>query len=908
MKAKALLAVGMLLLMAGVVWAAPCPDIAPLGAINGFGKFEPTAVATGDLGVIYATDYHNNFVAAFDKDGAQLRSIKIKRPLGIAMSSSGALYIGRTVDKRSEPVGAVDIYDANFNFKGTLGKGIGEFAYPVGIATDGDRVYVADSTANKVKVYNQADGSFLFEFGGGMVMPTSIAIDPKTGNLYIVDRTMYNDGTAWALGAGAYVFTRDGKPVADIKFPVTFGYSDGAGLMAAPSGIAIDSAGRVYISDLGKGNVQIFDLKGNYICDMKISKATLFPKDVKIGADGRMLVATNNGVLEYATESYVALAVSPDKMDKAFQECGPALGGMNVKLTNLGGGSLDWTITSDSAWLSVDSSSGSIAAKGDSYAGIKVDSAAVATGANTGKLTIAYQGGVESVTVNVNVYGAPTLSVEGGAMDFIVKGNVMPSASTVNVKLDGDQTGTMSWSASSASSWIGVSPSSGSSNTLGMALVGIASSGLPATGGTFDGSVTISAGCDAITPVVLPVSLQYIKGGTIKVVTNIDGASYKITGPETYTGSGKGFVVEAAPAGTYEITFNNVAGFKTPDGKSLLVSLGETSTFTGAYADLREMNNIIVGMGTANWNMADEIKFFEGNGTAAGSMVVSQGYGASGKGGSRVGSTAASGDVDGDGVEDLVVGSETGSITIYGVGGASSSFKAFNFDSAIDLAVADINGDGKADIIVSAGTANGLQAEVKAFTVKGGQVVSTGLDFIAYQKRNGANVAAGDVDGDGIAEIVTTRGGQGERVVEVNIWKVDASGSSWTAKASGGFTADKSLLGADVAVADVNADGIAEIVVASTPNGGGATDVAAYGAEGGKVAGFSVAVGGGAYLAAGDVDFDGSADIVIGDSAASGTSTVRVYGADGTQKAEFNAYDTSEISGARVSLGLTVGQ
>ncbi len=84
-----------------------------------------------------------------------------------------------------------------------------------------------------------------------------------------------------------------------------------------------------------------------------------------------------------------------------------------------------------------------------------------------------------------------------------------------------------------------------------------------------------------------------------------------------------------------------------------------------------------------------------------------------------------------------------------------ASFRPFGeFDGEIGIALADISGDGQAEIITGAGPGGG--PHVRIFS-QSGQVLGS---FFAYDKnfRGGVSVAAGDLNGDGQAEIITGAG------------------------------------------------------------------------------------------------------------------------------------------------------
>ena len=132
---------------------------------------------------------------------------------------------------------------------------------------------------------------------------------------------------------------------------------------------------------------------------------------------------------------------------------------------------------------------------------------------------------------------------------------------------------------------------------------------------------------------------------------------------------------------------------------------------------------------------------------------------------------AAAGDVTGDGTPDLVVGvGPGGGPRVRVLDGASGAvvrdFFAFDpgFLGGVYVGAGDVDGDGAADVVVGAGEGGGPR--VRVFDGRTGAPLA---DFFAYEPafRGGVRVAAGDVDGDGTgpAELVVGAGpGGGPRV------------------------------------------------------------------------------------------------------------------------------------------------
>jgi fimbrial isopeptide formation D2 family protein/uncharacterized repeat protein (TIGR01451 family) len=216
------------------------------------------------------------------------------------------------------------------------------------------------------------------------------------------------------------------------------------------------------------------------------------------------------------------------------------------------------------------------------------------------------------------------------------------------------------------------------------------------------------------------------------------------------------------------------------------------------------------------------------------------------------------------------------------------------FLGGVRVAVGDVNRDGVEDLITAAGA--GAGPHVKAFDGATGQLL---LSFFAYDPAyaGGVEVAAGDVTGDGFADIVTAAGpGVGPHVKAFD-GRTGAELTSFYAY-DAGF-----LGGVRVAVGDVNRDGIADIVtgtgVGAPPhvkafNGATRAELASFYA-------FDVGYRGGVNVAVADVDGNGAGEIVA--AAASGPSShVTVYEV-GTQRLvySFLAWPGYAGNGVRVA-------
>lgn len=235
----------------------------------------------------------------------------------------------------------------------------------------------------------------------------------------------------------------------------------------------------------------------------------------------------------------------------------------------------------------------------------------------------------------------------------------------------------------------------------------------------------------------------------------------------------------------------------------------------------------------------------------------------------------ACGDVDGDKKQEIVVAQKTGGsqIRIFSEDGKLkySPFEAFNrnFYGGVDIALGDLDLDDKAEIIAGAGKGGGSQIKIFDFLGK------EKSNFVAFSKNfhGGVSLAAGDIDRDGVLEIIVGAGQGGEsliRIFEANSELKNIQYSPFASYFRGG---------AEVASGDIDGDGKDEIGVCQQAYGA-RCKIYRYNEDKSIVSEWEAySFPSGARISMTDIDFNGKVEIIT--SALSFGSRIRIFQSDG---------------------------
>ena len=533
--------------------------------------------------------------------------------------------------------------------------------------------------------------------------------------------------------------------------------------------------------------------------------------------------------------------------------------------------------------------------------------------------------GGSGTTPAVTVASGATVAPGDAGPGILFSGNAsFVAGSTYSTELNGttvgtqydqlDVTGTVDLSNATLNASLGYTPSVGDTFTI------VNNDGVDAVTGTFSG---LAEGA------VFNVSgftfrISYVGGtGNDVVITAVQTSTVTMTSSDSDSVHGQ------------SVTFSvSVSGAGTPTGNASLVIDGtsvQTVALSGGSATFTAISSLTVGPHTVAVNYAGDGNNTTSNGTLGGGQVVSQA--------STTVSVVSSGgtSVFGQGVTFSATvapvapgaGTPTGnasliidgmSVQTVALSGGSATFTAIS-SLAVGSHTVAVNYAGDGNNTTGNGTFTGGQvvtptplpppvvppspifvafvgSQVGEMDPVTGQVIRTFSPFVGFGGK--IVTATADLNGDGVLDLVVGAGAGGGPHVKV------FDGVSGVEIASFYAFAPTFRGGVNLATGDVNGDGRVDLIVVAGPGGGSHVKVFDFVNDLEEIASFyayAPGFAGGVSVAAGDLDGDGDAEIITGAGAGSGPHVKAFDFATGQELLSFYSYAPDFNGGVSVAAG-----
>lgn len=357
-------------------------------------------------------------------------------------------------------------------------------------------------------------------------------------------------------------------------------------------------------------------------------------------------------------------------------------------------------------------------------------------------------------------------------------------------------------------------------------------------------------------------------GQPVALWAKVSGVSSLTTGTVTFYDGSVGLGTATLSNGFASLT----AILSKPGTHAITAEYSGTANYLGSVSGITPIDVVgtakkyAVGSGTGG---EPRVKVYNTDGTQAFDFLA---YTAGFTGGVRV----ATGDVNGDGVDDIITGAGAGGgphVRVFDGTNLAElrSFFAYapSFTGGVYVAAGDLNGDGKSDVVTGVGVGGG--PHVRAFS--GGNPSTVLYEFFPYSSSffGGVTVGVGDVTGDNKADIVTAVGpGGGPHVRMFD----GPTGAPLAGVLGSGFYAYETTFsgGVNIAIADLNNDGKGDVVTAPGP--GRAPEVRIFNgltaAQIGSFNAYNSSFSGGVRVATEDLDGDGKLEIITGSGSGGG--------------------------------------
>jgi secreted PhoX family phosphatase len=271
-------------------------------------------------------------IPGYSGDGGAAANAELNYPLGVAVDTSGHLFIADSDNGRIREVGAGGMIttvagNGRYGYSGDGGPATkAELSGPSGVAVDASgNLFIADASNYRIREVGTngmittvaGNGTQGYSGDGGAATgaelsnPNSVAVD-ASGNLFIADqarnviREVGTNGIITTVAGYGYMIPISGNPE---------GYSGDGGAatnarLFSPWGVTLDASGNLFIADVGNGRIRevrtdgiITTVAGNgtqgYSGDggPATSAQLGYPSSVAVDASGNLFIADSGNAV-----------------------------------------------------------------------------------------------------------------------------------------------------------------------------------------------------------------------------------------------------------------------------------------------------------------------------------------------------------------------------------------------------------------------------------------------------------------------------------------------------------------------------------------------------------------------------------------------------------------------------------
>ena len=512
----------------------------------------PSAVAIDSAGSLYIADTNNNRIRkvsggvittsagnglpGFSGDKGPATSAQLNFPTGIAVDSTGVLYIADTGNNRIRKVvsGTITTIAGNgtAGFSGDGGPAADAMVSgPMGVAVDSaGNLYIADYYNNRIRKISggnistfAGNGMATFSGDGGLATkaalnaPVGVAAD-AAGNVYIADKSNHR---IRKVSSDGIITTIAGNGTSGDGGPAT------SAALSSPVGVAVDSTGGVYISD----NSQVRKVSGTVINTLAGNGNYGFSGD-----GGPATSAALNGPVGIAVDSTGNVFIADHGNDRVrYIPSGPVTYQTSVATLNfsvIAGGfpspvqtflvspsvpGLAFSAASVSPWLNISPASGFLPASIQ----VSVDPTSLTAGTTYASMILikAPSATPQVATINVSVLVSPaipgSLAVGSSSLAFSFPQGANPGTQQLTITNPGS--GSIGFTASASTTtggnWLSVAATSGTSGIVtpvSPASLTVTANPGNLAAGSYSGTITVASpdtGQQIIIPVTLAISV-----------------------------------------------------------------------------------------------------------------------------------------------------------------------------------------------------------------------------------------------------------------------------------------------------------------------------------------------------------------------------------------------------------------